>query len=70
MSLLSRWASKLRQQRARPYSSTFRLSDKTQYRKWTDGSFRRDPVKLRGKAAVKRAKRNRQHRVIQIAAVL
>lgn len=35
------------------------FSDKTRYRVFGDGSFRREPKKLRGKAAVKAAKRAR-----------
>ncbi len=34
-------------------------TDKARYVVFSDGSFRRDPKKLRGKAAVKRAKRSR-----------
>lgn len=35
------------------------LRDKTHYHFWTDGSLRHDPPKRRGKAAVKRAKKQR-----------
>jgi hypothetical protein len=46
---------------ARPTAQTAQLSDKTQYRVFDDGSWRREPKKLRGKAAVKAAKRARRH---------
>jgi hypothetical protein len=45
---------------ARPTGRFERFSDNTVYRVWDDGSFRREPKRLRGKAAVKAAKRERQ----------
>lgn len=42
-----------------PTDRTETYADKTVYRIWSDGSYRRDPAKLRGKAAVKAAKRAR-----------
>jgi hypothetical protein len=41
-------------------SETVQLRDKTTYRVWSDGSWRREPIRLRGKAAVKAAKRARR----------
>jgi hypothetical protein len=43
-----------------PTSRVETFSDKTRYRVYDDGSYRRDPVKLRGKANVKAAKRARR----------
>ena len=43
-----------------PTSRSVTARDGTGYRMWDDGTLRRDPPKLRGKAAVKAAKRARQ----------
>lgn len=45
---------------ARPTDQMVQLSDKTTYCVFDDGSWRREPKKLRGKAAVKTAKRARR----------
>ena len=40
-----------------PTSQTVDFSDKTRYDVYSDGSYRRTPPKVKGKANVKRAKR-------------
>lgn len=45
--------------KAEPTNEMYTAADDTVYRIYSDGSRRRDPVRLRGKAAVKRAKRAR-----------